>query len=82
MEIPEHGITTPPANELDCVNIDTGKEEGHSASRAKAASRNVGGGVMEVRQASGGRFENAVQLEGAQGLPSLAGVGGEDGRVR
>ena len=41
VHVSEHGVTTPAADDADCVGVAAGEEQGHSATVAQGASGDV-----------------------------------------
>ena len=48
VEVTEHGIAIPMADNADFIRVNTGEKEGHSATAAEGASGNAGGGDTTV----------------------------------
>ena len=57
MQVTEHGVRFPTADQTDGVAIDFTTEEGHGATGAQATGFDVGRAIVEVWKGGGGSFE-------------------------
>ena len=42
VEVAEHGVTTPSADNADVIGVNTAKQQGHGATRTKGTGCNIG----------------------------------------
>ena len=61
VEVPEHFVRAPPADEADDVRVNTGQEECGGTSGTKTVCQNVGGKETEVWAARYDGFSNSCR---------------------
>jgi len=82
MEVAEHGIGTPSAQELDDVVVNTCAEERHGSGGAEGAGGNVRGAEAKWWAQDGScQLEHMGDLIGGKGLGPLWEVGGGQGSI-
>ena len=67
VQVPEHCIRFPAADEADGVGVDLTTQEGHGPACPEAAGVDVVGGKTEVRKGVSGRAEENGEVSGCEG---------------
>jgi hypothetical protein len=79
VQIPHHGVTLPPAEELGYVGVHLGAKQGHGAAGAEGAGRDVLGSDAKLVPGDPCRGAKGIRdVSGANGAaPAMALIGGQ-----